>query len=48
MPAFFNGVFGHKATGGVVPATGQHPIAVGGTITARFNHDGDGTRFDFD
>ena len=28
-PAFFNGVFGHKPTGGMVPATGQHPIAAG-------------------
>ncbi|HZS36055.1 MAG TPA: amidase, partial [Polyangia bacterium] len=27
MPAFFNGVFGHKATGGLVPGTGQYPIA---------------------
>ena len=27
MPAFFNGVFGHKATGGLVDNTGQHPIA---------------------
>ncbi|MGC9027626.1 MAG: amidase [bacterium] len=27
MPAFFNGVFGHKATGGLVPNTGQYPIA---------------------
>ena len=27
MPAFFNGVFGHKPTGGMVPGTGQHPIA---------------------
>lgn len=26
-PAFFNGVFGHKPTGGLVPGTGQHPIA---------------------
>ncbi|MBI4508268.1 MAG: amidase [Deltaproteobacteria bacterium] len=26
MPAFFNGVFGHKPTGGVVPNTGQFPI----------------------
>ena len=26
-PAFFNGVFGHKATGGLVPNTGQFPIA---------------------
>jgi fatty acid amide hydrolase 2 len=29
MPAFFNGVFGHKASSGVVPATGQYPIAHG-------------------
>lgn len=27
LPAFFNGVFGHKATGGLVPATGQFPMA---------------------
>lgn len=27
MPAFFNGVFGHKSTGGVVPGTGMHPIS---------------------
>lgn len=27
MPAFFNGVFGHKPTGGLVPGTGQHPLA---------------------
>jgi len=27
MPAFFNGVFGHKPTGGMVPGTGQFPIA---------------------
>ncbi len=27
MPAFFNGVFGHKATGGLVPNTGQYPLA---------------------
>ncbi len=25
MPAFFNGIFGHKATGGMVPNTGQYP-----------------------
>jgi fatty acid amide hydrolase 2 len=25
MPAFFNGVFGHKPTGGVVPGSGQFP-----------------------
>ena len=29
MPAFFNGVFGHKSTGGLVPATGQFPTAHG-------------------
>lgn len=28
MPAFFNGVFGHKATGGIVPSTGSHPPAL--------------------
>lgn len=28
-PAFFNGVFGHKPTGGIVPNTGQFPIAAG-------------------
>jgi fatty acid amide hydrolase 2 len=27
MPAFFNGVFGHKPTGGMVPATGHWPMA---------------------
>src|SRR5690606_31809746 len=27
MPAFFCGVFGHKPTGGLVPGTGQYPIA---------------------
>lgn len=27
MPAFFNGVFGHKPTGGLVPNTGQYPVA---------------------
>ena len=25
MPAFFNGVFGHKPTGGLIPITGQYP-----------------------
>ena len=25
MPSFFNGVFGHKPTGGLVPGTGQFP-----------------------
>lgn len=29
IPAFFNGVFGHKSTGGLVPATGQFPIPHG-------------------
>lgn len=27
LPSFFNGVFGHKSTGGMVPGTGQHPMA---------------------
>lgn len=27
LPAFFNGVFGHKPTGGLVPNTGQYPLA---------------------
>jgi len=27
MPAFFNGVFGHKPSGGLVPNTGQFPLA---------------------
>jgi len=26
-PCFFNGIFGHKPTGGLVPNTGQYPIA---------------------
>jgi fatty acid amide hydrolase 2 len=29
MPAFFNGVFGHKPTGGLVPGSGQYPMARG-------------------
>lgn len=29
MPAFFNGVFGHKPTGGLVPGSGQYPRAKG-------------------
>ena len=29
MPAFFNGVFGHKPTGGLVPGSGQYPAATG-------------------
>ncbi len=28
-PAFFNGVFGHKPTGTLVPSSGQYPIAEG-------------------
>ncbi|MGE3675442.1 MAG: amidase [Polyangiaceae bacterium] len=28
-PAFFNGIFGHKPTGGLVPNTGQYPNAHG-------------------
>jgi fatty acid amide hydrolase 2 len=27
MPAFFNGVFGHKPSGGLVPSSGQFPCA---------------------
>ena len=27
LPAFFNGVFGHKPSGGLVPSTGQFPLA---------------------
>ena len=29
MPAFFNGVYGHKPTAGTIPGTGQYPIAEG-------------------
>ena len=29
MPAFFNGVFGHKPSRGLIPNTGQFPIATG-------------------
>jgi fatty acid amide hydrolase 2 len=29
MPAFFNGVFGHKPTGTMVPGSGQYPLAHG-------------------
>jgi fatty acid amide hydrolase 2 len=32
-PAFFNGVFGHKPTGGLVPNTGQFPSAESGYLT---------------
>src|SRR4051812_38877312 len=31
-PAFFNGVFGHKPTGGLVPGTGQYPLARGAAL----------------
>lgn len=33
MPSFFNGVFGHKATGGLVPNTGQYPMARNKALT---------------
>lgn len=29
MPAFFNGIFGHKPSGGLVPGTGQYPASKG-------------------
>jgi len=32
MPAFFCGVFGHKPTGGLVPGTGQWPLAHGDAL----------------
>ncbi len=32
MPAFFNGVFGHKPTGGLVPGSGQFPISHGAAL----------------
>jgi fatty acid amide hydrolase 2 len=32
LPAFFNGVFGHKPTGGLVPGTGQFPNATGDAL----------------
>jgi fatty acid amide hydrolase 2 len=38
MPAFFNGVFGHKPTGGLVPATGHWPMAENAAM--RFNSTG--------
>ncbi|HIA01249.1 MAG TPA: amidase, partial [Myxococcales bacterium] len=31
LPAFFNGVFGHKPSGGLVPSTGQFPMAANHT-----------------
>ncbi|HJL14794.1 MAG TPA: amidase [Sandaracinaceae bacterium LLY-WYZ-13_1] len=33
MPAFFNGVFGHKPSSGLVPNTGQWPIAENQALT---------------
>lgn len=33
MPAFFNGVFGHKPSGGIVPNSGQFPAAEGDAQT---------------
>jgi len=33
MPAFFNGVFGHKPTGGLVDSSGQLPVAPPGVLT---------------
>lgn len=32
MPAFFNGVFGHRPSRDVVPNEGQHPPATGGQV----------------
>lgn len=32
MPAFFNGVFGHKPTGTLVPGSGQFPVAHGSAL----------------
>lgn len=31
-PAFFNGVFGHKASGGLIPNTGQYPTPTKGVL----------------
>jgi fatty acid amide hydrolase 2 len=32
MPAYFNGVFGHKPSSGLVPNTGQFPTSTGGAL----------------
>ncbi len=32
MPAYFNGVFGHKPTGGLVPSSGQYPRSDGDAL----------------
>jgi len=34
MPAFFNGVFGHKSSGGLVPVSGQFPTAFSAELRA--------------
>jgi fatty acid amide hydrolase 2 len=31
-PCFFNGIFGHKPTGGLVPNTGQYPVVQNRTV----------------
>ena len=36
MPAFFNGVFGHKPTGGLVSNVGQYPLPAEPAKTAHF------------
>ena len=46
MPAFFNGIFGHKPTGGLVPCTGQFPMAEGDAC--RYNTTGPLCRFSED
>ena len=33
LPAFFNGVFGHKPTGGLVDNTGQYPLPAAAALT---------------
>lgn len=38
MPAFFNGVFGHKPSGGLVPGTGHQPMPEGAAL--RYNSTG--------
>lgn len=32
MPAFFNGIFGHKPTGGLIPSSGQYPRSDGDAL----------------
>ena len=43
MPAFLNGIWGHKPTGGLVPCTGQFPMAAGDAC--RYNTSGPLCRF---